>query len=91
MPRKERKEVGEKKKKEIDKDGAKPYSDAETPAPVLTDQEKTIVDLVQQGVYLVDDIMAWANLSAGAILAALTMLEIKGVVTRLPGKRVTLK
>jgi DNA processing protein len=91
IPRKAPRLVGKEQKKEIDKDGAKPYSDAETPAPVLTEQEKTIVDLVQQGVYLVDDIMARANLSAGAVLAALTMLEIKGVIRRLPGKRVEMK
>ena len=91
LPRKDRKEVGEKKKKEIDNGEGKPYSDAEKPMSPLTDQEKTIVSLVQQGVTLVDDIMAGAGMSAGAILAALTMLEIKGIIRRLPGKRVEMK
>ena len=47
--------------------------------------------LVQQGNTLVDDIMAAAGLPAGAVLAALTMLEVKGLLQRLPGKRVQLK
>ena len=91
IPRKAQKLVGKEKKKEIDKGEAKPYSDAEKPTPELSDQEKTVVDLVQQGYCLVDDLMARANLSAGAILAALTMLEIKGIIRRLPGKRVEMK
>ena len=35
--------------------------------------------------------MAAAELPAGAVLAALTMLEVKGLLQRLPGKRVQLK
>ena len=50
-----------------------------------------MVELIRQGVTLVDDLMARAELSAGSILATLTMLEIKGVVKRLPGKRVEMK
>ena len=91
LPRKAQKEVGQKQKKEIDNGATKPYSDAEKPMSALTDQEKTIISLVRQGVTLVDDIMAQANMSAGAILAALTMLEIKGIIRRLPGKRVEMK
>lgn len=91
IPRKASKTVEEKKKKEIDKGEPKPYSDAEKPKPALSDREAEIVSLVQQGVTLVDDIMARSQMSAGAILAALTMLEIKGVIRRLPGKRVEMK
>jgi predicted Rossmann fold nucleotide-binding protein DprA/Smf involved in DNA uptake len=39
----------------------------------------------------VDDVIAEAGLSAGQVLAALTMLEIKGLITRLPGKRIMKK
>ena len=91
LPRKAANAVGQDKKKEIDNGDTKPYSDAEKPKPVLNDQENTIVSLVQEGVTLVDDIMARSNLSAGVILAALTMLEIKGIIRRLPGKRVEMK
>ena len=91
IPRKDQKTVEKKKKKEIDNGASSPYSDAEKPLPKLSDQEKTIVDLVQQGITLVDDIMARADMNAGTILANLTMLEIKGVIRRLPGKRVEMK
>ena len=57
----------------------------------MTDHEKTVYALVEQGNTLVDDIMAAADLPAGAVLAALTMLEVKGLLQRLPGKRVQLK
>ena len=46
---------------------------------------------MKEGTTLVDDIIAHTQLPAGAILASLTMLEVKGLVRRLPGKRVTLK
>ncbi len=81
----------EKKKKEIDNSGDSHYIDAETKRPPLSGDEQTVLSLVEQGKTLVDDIMAEANLSAGAVLAALTMLEVKGLILRLPGKRVTMK
>ena len=49
------------------------------------------VFLMEQGITLVDDIMAQAQHPAGVVLAALTMLEVKGQIIRLPGKRVALK
>lgn len=59
--------------------------------PALNGEEEQILSLLQQNVTLVDDIIAQAGLPAGKVLANLTMLEIKGVVKRLPGKRVELK
>jgi DNA processing protein len=81
----------EKTKKEIDNAGHSQYIDATNNHPPLTDQEQTIYTLVREGMTLVDDIIAQTELPAGAVLAALTMLEVKGLVRRLPGKRVTLK
>lgn len=81
----------EKEKKEIDNGGSCHYIDAETKRPPLTADEQTVLTLVEQGKTLVDDIMATTELSAGAVLAALTMLEVKGLLIRLPGKRVALK
>lgn len=87
------KETGRKplfgKKKEIDNSGVAPYIDEE--CPNLSPEEEKIVALLRQNVTLVDDIIAQAGLSAGQVLANLTMLEIKGVINRLPGKRVGLK
>lgn len=61
------------------------------PMPTLSAEEEQIVALLRQNVTLVDDIMAQTELSAGQVLACLTLLEIKGVLKRLPGKRVELK
>lgn len=80
-----------KKKKEIDSGTSTQYSDAEKKHPPMTDHEKTVYALVEQGNTLVDDIMAAADLPVGAVLAALTMLEVKDLLQRLPGKRVQLK
>ena len=77
-----------KKKKEIDNGQVKPYIDAEKPMPELSETEKMILDLLKEDTLLADDIIAAMGVQAGSVLAALTMLEIKGVVTRLPGKRV---
>ena len=35
-----------------------------------------------------DEVIAETGLSTGKLLAALTMLELKGMITRLPGKRI---
>lgn len=91
IPGKEQKEKPSGKKKEIDNDASSPYIDAVKPLPALSEQEKLIVAQLQQGKDLVDDIIAATGLGTGSILAALTMLEIKGVITRLPGKRIGLR
>lgn len=81
----------EKTKKEIDNRESSHYIDAKTNRPALSTDEQTVLSLVEAGKTLVDDIMASTELSAGAVLASLTMLEVKGIITRLPGKRVALK
>ena len=43
------------------------------------------------GERLVDDVIAETGLTTGKLLALLTMLELKGVVKRLPGKRIARK
>jgi DNA processing protein len=79
------------KKKEIDNMMVASYIDAEASLPDLSPEENKLVMLLRQEIELVDDLIAAAQMPAGQVLAVLTMLEIKGVVTRLPGKRVTLK
>jgi predicted Rossmann fold nucleotide-binding protein DprA/Smf involved in DNA uptake len=39
----------------------------------------------------VDDVIARCGLPAGKVLALLTLLEVKGIVQRLPGRRICLK
>ena len=79
------------KKKEIDNTDSTPYSVPEEALPALSPQEEQIVELIRRDVHLVDDMMAQAQMPAGQVLATLTMLEVKGVIRRLPGKRVELK
>ncbi len=79
------------KKKEIDNRNSPPYIDAEANYPDLTSDEEKILSVLKENVTLVDDIVAKSTLPTGVVLAALTMLEIKGVIRRKPGKRVELK
>ena len=38
-----------------------------------------------------DDVIAETGLTTGKLLSSLTMLELKGIIKRLPGKRIELK
>ena len=79
------------KKKEIDNTPSSPYIDADKPRPVLSADEETLLSFIGADGALVDDVISAAGLPAGQVLAMLTMLEVKGVVARLPGKRVQRK
>ena len=78
-----------KDKKVIDKQENPPYSDVETGS--LDETERTIVELLMGGDRLRDELLAEVCLDPGKVLSTLTLLEIKGVVRRLPGNRLTLK
>ena len=56
----------------------------------LSPEEQTIVDALSGGQRLVDDVIAETGLSTGKLLSSLTMLELKGIIKRLPGKRIVL-
>lgn len=91
IPEKKRRKSIFGKKKEIDNSPSSPYIDADKPLPALNaDEEKLLSFIGSQGA-LVDDVISAAGLPAGQVLAMLTMLEVKGVVARLPGKRVQRK
>ena len=45
---------------------------------------------LQDGERLVDDVIAETGLTTGKLLACLTMLELKGIIKRLSGKRIIL-
>ena len=90
-PAKKQKTAGENDKKVIDNSGSAPYSDVNKQKPVLSETEQTIVDVLTSQPRLVDDVIAETGLPAAGILSALTMLEIRGIVVRHPGKRVSLK
>ena len=81
----------DKHKKVIDKAASSPYIDDNNTQPKLMPDEQTIVDAIGNGERLVDDVIAETGLPVGKVLATLTLLEVKGVVRRLPGKRVSLR
>ena len=78
-------------KKSVDKPEKPPYSDLEKKLPPLNEQEQRIVNELMQGERLTDDVIAATGIAAGQMLGVLTMLEIKGVISRLPGNRIALK
>ncbi len=78
-------------KKDIDKEPGRGYSDQCAVRPKLSGDEQTIADALGDGERLVDDIIAETGMSTGKLLSALTMLELKGVIKRLPGKRIAKK
>ncbi len=78
------------KKMPIDNPPKPSYSDIKAILPQLPEQERMIVELLTKE-RLVDDIIAETGLPAGKVGVALTMLEIRGIIRRLPGKRITLK
>ena len=81
---------GETDKKDIDKEPSGLYSDVNKQMPKLTADERQIADALKDGPRLVDDVIAETGLSTGKMLAGMTMLELKGLLKRLPGKRIVL-
>lgn len=78
-------------KKSIDNLAPTAYSDLDTRLSGLSEDERVIAECLKNGARLVDDVIAETGLSTGRLLGILTMLELKGVVKRLPGKQIGLK
>ena len=78
------------RKKVIDKEDKSAYIDLKKTPIALTPDEQIIVDGLKDGQMLVDDLIARSGKAPGVILASLTLLEVKGVVRRLPGRFVEL-
>ena len=70
----------------IDKTEEAPYIDFTKIEKSLTSDEKTVIGLLAGGKKLTDDVIDQSGLPAPRVLACLTMLEIKGIVRRLPGR-----
>ena len=93
MPLKPAKSTASDKKKEkkpVDKEPKQPYSDLQNVLSSLSEEERLLVENMENEC-LVDELIAKTGLPAGKVLAMLTVLEVRGVVTRLPGRRVRLK
>lgn len=78
-------------KKVIDKGNPAPYSDVNDILPKLSSEERKIVCALMDGQRLADDVIAETGLTTGKALGIFTMLELKKVIVRLPGKRICLK
>ena len=78
-------------KKSIDNPAPTAYSDLDARLSGLSGDERAVAACLADGERLVDDVIAETGLTTGRLLGILTMLELKGVVKRLPGKRVTLQ
>lgn len=79
------------RKKDVDKRPAAPYIDLKTTLQKLSPEEQAIVASLQDGERLVDDVIAQTGISSGKLLGTLTMLELKRIIVRLPGKRISLR
>ncbi len=91
LPRKKTHLKKKLEKKVIDNQLSTAYSDVNKPKVALSEDEQKIVSALENGERLVDDVIAQTGLSTGKLLSSLTMLELKGILKRLPGKRITLK
>lgn len=80
-----------KEKKPIDNTKKKSYSDQQDVLNSLSEEEQKLLQPLRNGQTLVDDLIANSGMPAGKVLSMLTMLQIRGVVEMLPGKRVSLK
>ena len=78
------------RKKVIDKAEKSAYIDLKKTPIALSADEQTIVDALTDGQKLVDDVIAQSGRAPGVILASLTLLEVKGIVRRLPGRFIEL-
>lgn len=75
-------------KKDIDKGSIPPYSGL---CASLSPEQRAVVEALKDGPRLVDDVIAGSGKPAGAVLAMLTLLEVKGLIRTLPGRRICLR
>lgn len=73
--------------KRIDNSEQRNYIDLQQMKDQLTEDERTIVEILRPGQRHVDDIIAQSGMPAARVLASLTLLEVKGYVQQQPGKR----
>lgn len=78
-------------KKPIDKEEKKSYSVQQDVLDSLSQEERELLKPLCKGTILVDDLIAAGKLPTSKVLSMLTMLQIRGVIELLPGKRVALK
>ncbi|MDR1588584.1 MAG: DNA-processing protein DprA [Oscillospiraceae bacterium] len=85
-PAAESAENGDSAKKEVDNGTQVEYIDLSAPDVSLTPDERRVAEAVAPGGVHIDAVIAGCSLAASDALAALTMLEIKGIITQARGK-----
>ena len=73
--------------KEIDKDEIMEYIDLMTARGALSEDETAVLRAISNETAHIDEIIEKTGLRAGSALAALTILEIKGIVSQSEGKK----
>lgn len=76
--------------KRIDNGQKRNYIDLQQILPALSEDERTMAELLRAGEMHVDDIIAESGLPPARVLSSLTLLEVKGYVVQSPGKRFAL-
>lgn len=76
--------------KAVDKAAKRTYIDVHKILDGLTEDEKTVVLLLEKGEMHIDEIIAASSMAAGRVLASMTLLEVKGYIKRLPARRFSL-
>lgn len=70
----------------IDNGAQPPYIDFTKTEIKLTPDEKIVWNLLAGGKRLTDDVIEESGLGTARVLSSLTMLEVKGLIRRLPGR-----
>ncbi len=82
--------IAKPQKKSIDNPKPRDYIDVHEVKALLSAEEGQVLEAVTPEPIAVDDVIERCALPASRVLAAITMLEIRKYITRLPGKRIQL-
>lgn len=77
-------------KKDVDSSTPKAYIDLKDQAASFSRDEQVLLALLREGPLHIDVLVSRSQMSSGRVLASLTLLEVKGIVQRLPAKRFSL-
>lgn len=80
-----------KSRKSIDNSAPQSYSDPRDGFSDLSPEERQIAQTLLPGERTVDEVIALTGMAPGKLLALLTMMELKGILSRRPGKRLFLR
>jgi DNA processing protein len=86
VPENCRKENQKNDRNVIDNSQLPPYSDVNKPILKLTPQAEKLLQTLSEGDMPVDELIYRSGIPAAQVISTLTLLEIKGLIRRLPGK-----